>query len=157
MKRRSKQRGVGHVASILELTMVMGWFVIMILAEKTLSSANDARRSAEVDAVESASSTSGSACEGGDGVISKGIPQVSSALSALNGLGVPQTRTFAYYTDPLKAVRATRHATGEDQGLDGKSFEAERQLACVERPRDKAEGSLSLYRLPIWLRNLQGY
>ena len=158
IRRRARQRGVGHVASILELAMVMGWFVVMILAEKTLSHANDARRSAEVSAVESASSTSGSACEGGGAdVVQNGLPQASGIISALAGLGVPQTRTFAYYIDPMKTARATSRVAAADPSLDGKTFEAERQLACVEQPKDTPEGSLALYRLPIWLHNLSGY
>ena len=42
-----RQRGLAEVGTVLECAMVMGWFAFLILGEKSVSNAADARRSAE--------------------------------------------------------------------------------------------------------------
>lgn len=173
VRKRARQRGITHIPSILEAAMVMGWFVVMIVGEKTVSSANDARRSAENSAQQTASTTSGAACQGGHlesspglppatgapNIFPNGMPQAQGAIGAIAGLGVPPTKTFPYYVDPLENVKVQTKATaqGENDRAKGKSFEGQRQLGCVEKPLDSPQGSLEDYRMPIWAKNLQGY
>ncbi len=181
---RSARRGVTHVGAVLEAAMVMGWFVVMIVGEKSVSRANDARRSAENKAMQTASTSSGRYCKGGDAasggnglpqasggnglpqasggpdVFDNGKPQAERALAAIAGLGIPRTQTFPYYTDPLKNVRIAAQSQAQGDANDrakGKTFHGERQLGCVEKPLDKPKGTLDEYRQPLWQKNLQGY
>jgi hypothetical protein len=154
--------------------MVMGWFVVLMVGEKTVSSAADARRSAEDTAQQAASKTSTSYCQGGasaqsapglprananPSVAPNGTPEAQRALMAIAGLGIPRTQTFPYYTDPLKNVKveARSQADKDDDRARGKTFLGERQLGCLERPLDSPKGTLDQYRHPLWQKNLQGY
>lgn len=173
-KGRARRRGVTHVGTVLEAAMVMGWFVVMIVGEKSVSSANDARRSAENKATQTALTSSGKYCQGGSAadapglpqasggpqVFANGMPQAERAISAIAGLGIPRTQTFPYYTDPLKNVRVETESTAQGDVNDrakGKTFRGERQLGCLERPLDTPQGTLDQYRHPLWQTNLQGY
>ena len=87
------------------------------------------------------------------------MPNAASAISAIAGLGIPMTKTYAYYTMPLKNVRVkmTTQAASNNDRSGGHTFEGQRQLGCLEKPLDNPQGSLSEYRMPVWVKNLQGY
>lgn len=173
MKRRSRarQRGFSNVGTILEGAMVMGWFVVLLLGEKGVSSAADARRSAEGAAEESAVKSSANYCSGesasvgkataSPNVMTQNTPQVSSAVGIIQALGLGQQRTFPNYTNPLKNVDVNAQS-GADQvpgqvDPSSKTFEGERDLGCLEKPLDEPQGSMDQYRQKLWEQNLKGY
>lgn len=174
MKRRpsrARRRGVTSVSTILESAMVMGWFVVLLLAEKGLSSAAEARRSAESAAEESAVTSSAAYCEEGrvttsrtqvSPSVSNGAkPRVGSALGIVQALGLGGERTFALYLRPTKDVsvraRANAEAVQGDVNPADKTFEGSRRLGCLERSLDVPRGSLGDYRTKLWETNLKGY
>jgi hypothetical protein len=151
--------------------MVMGWFVVLLLAEQRLSSANDARRSAETAAQTMASNTSGSYCSpigvsdfpglpGVPGVpsiatpsiVPNGTMSVGTALSIISMMGFGRPQTYGYYVNPLLKVHVKAKST-----IDVQVFEGERQLSCLEKPLDRVKGSIDIYRHPMWIKNLLGY
>jgi hypothetical protein len=168
---RAGQRGISSVGTILESAMVMGWFVVLLLGEKGVSSATDARRSAESAAAESATKSSANQCQpqsaGASGartspsVISNGKPQVESAVALVQALGLGQQRTFPNYVKPLQNVLVQSTSSAEEVPGDvnpaGKQFEGQRDLGCLERPIDLPNGSMDQYRAKLWEQNLRGY
>jgi hypothetical protein len=152
--------------------MVMGWFCALILGEKKVCNAADARRSAEEAAQSAASKSSGSYCAGGGGepgtpglpnasvnasIVPNGKPDAQRAISAIAGLGIGGQPTFPYYTLPLQNVRVKASSQAQSDDGDNRSFFAERSLGCLERPLDMPTGQLDAYRLKIWVTNLMGY
>ena len=151
--------------------MVMGWFVALLLGEKGVSSAADARRSAETAAEESAISGAASYCQPKSASVGKamasgaasmaGKPQVSAAVAMIQALGLGQQRTFPNYLLPMQTVkvqsRSSADAVPGDVNPAGKTFEGARDLSCLEKPIDVPKGSMDEYRSKIWIQNLMGY
>ena len=170
-RRRARSRGVSTVSTVLESAMVMGWFVGLILGEKQVSNATDARRKAETASEESATAGSANYCnpstpsangaQTSPSVEQAGKPDVASAISLVQGLGLGSERTFPNYTTPLKNVVVSSTATANPvegkPSLDGKQFQGQRQLGCLEKPLDVPKGTLDSYRQKLWTQNLQGY
>ena len=168
---RARQRGFSSVGTILESAMVMGWFVVLLLGEKGVSNAADARRSAESAAEESATKSSANLCqaEGASvgkaqatpSVIQNGKPQVESAVALVQALGLGQQRTFPNYIKPLQNVLAKAQSSADEVAGDvnpaGKTFEGQRDLGCLEKPIDAPKGSMDEYRAKLWEQNLKGY
>jgi hypothetical protein len=168
---RRGQRGFTTAPTVLEAAMVMGWFVALLLGEKGVSSAADARRAAESAAAESATKSSASQCQpqssnaGGartsPSVISNGKPQVESAIALVQALGLGQQRTFPNYLKPLQnvLVQGTSNAEEVPGAVNpaGKTFEGQRNLGCLEKPIDVPKGSMDEYRARLWEQNLKGY
>jgi hypothetical protein len=160
---------------MLECGMIIGWYAFCILGEKKVSDATDAKRSSEDSAAQSASQTSGSYCQGTSAesrpglpaaqvmpsIMTKGMPDVSSALSLISSLGIGHAQTFPYYTLPLqdvevKAEAQMKHGPEDDHGH---SFKAQRNMGCTERTLDSPDPDMSVkaYRAPFWIKNLMGY
>jgi hypothetical protein len=151
--------------------MVMGWFVVLLLGEKGVSSAADARRSAESAAEESATKSSANECKPQNAsassartspsVIANGKPDVASAVALVQALGLGQQRTFPNYVKPLQNVLVQATSSAEavpgDVNPAGKSFEGQRDLGCLEKPIDTSKGSMDQYRAKLWEQNLKGY
>lgn len=151
--------------------MVMGWFVILLLGEKAVSSATDARREAETAAEESATKSAANMCQPQNAnigrartspsVISNGVPKVQAAIALVQALGLGSQRTFPIYLKPLQNVRVQATSSAEaipgQANPAGKSFEGKRDLGCLEKPMDSPRGSMDEYRMRLWIRNLQGY
>ncbi len=168
---RAKQRGVSTVSNVLESAMVMGWFVMLVLGEKGVSSAADARRGAESAAEQSAVSSAASYCQGkganvmraqaSPSVIPNGKPNVSSAVAMVQALGLGSQRTFPNYILPMKNVMVQSTSSAEEVPGEvnpaGKKFEGARDLGCLEKPLDVPKGSMDEYRMKLWLQNLKGY
>jgi hypothetical protein len=169
---RARQRGVSSVSNVLESAMVMGWFVVLVLGEKAVSNAADARRSAESAAEQSATKSSSSYCQPqsanvgqartSPSVVSNGVPpQVGAAVAIVQALGLGQQRTFPNYVKPLLNVLVKSTSSAEQVGGDvnpaGKSFEGLRDLGCLEKPIDASKGSMEQYRQKLWDQNLKGY
>lgn len=169
---RARRRGVSHVGTVLECAMVMGWFVALMLGEKKVSDASDARRSAEEAARANASASTASYCAGGGldatpgglppahvepSVVPHGAPPVSAAVSLLTSLGLGAQPTFPYYTLPEREVRVRAASTSSEQGVRGRVFGAERSLGCLEAPLDTPSGSLKSFRQKLWKDHLKGY
>ncbi|MDB4934343.1 MAG: hypothetical protein JWP87_1315 [Labilithrix sp.] len=168
---RSGKRGVSTVGTVLESAMVMGWFVVLLLGEKGVSNAADARRSAESAAEESATKSSANECQPQNAsvgkartspsVISNGQPQAQSAVAMVQALGLGQQRTFPNYVKPLKNVMVQSTSSADEVPGDvnpaGKSFEGSRDLGCLEKPIDTPKGSMDQYRQKLWEQNLKGY
>ena len=171
MRARRGQRGITTVPTVLESAMVMGWFVVLLLGEKGVSNAADARRSAETAAEESATKSSANECQPQSAsagqartspqVIQNGVPQVQSAVALVQALGLGQQRTFPNYTKPLKNVLVQGTSSADEVGGDvnpaGKTFEGSRDLGCIEKPIDTPMGSMNQYRQKLWEQNLRGY
>jgi hypothetical protein len=171
LRRRSRQRGISSVSTILESAMVMGWFVALLLGEKAVSSAADARRSAESAAEESATKSSASYCQSQSASVgnatasgssmSNGVPQVAAAVAMIQALGLGQQKTFPNYIKPLlnMVVKATSsaEAVAGDVNPAGKTFEGQRGRGCLEKPIDVPKGSMDEYRQKLWEQNLKGY
>ena len=171
LRARASQRGFSSVGTILESAMVMGWFVVLLLGEKGVSSAADARRSAESAAEESATKSSANQCQPqsassrkartSPSVISNGRPDVAAAVALIQALGLGQQRTFPNYLKPLQNVRVEATSSADEIAGDvnpaGKSFEGQRNLGCLEKPIDAPKGSMDEYRARLWQQNLQGY
>jgi hypothetical protein len=148
--------------TVLEAAMVMVWMVALVLGERAVARATDARRSAEDAAEQSASESSGSYCSGksasvrsahsNPSIMAGGKPDVQAAISAIAGLGLGGQRTFPYYLLPLQKVGVTASATADER-----EFVANRNLGCLERPLDVPQGTLGIYRMILWLTNLKGY
>lgn len=169
-RKRARARGVSTVSTVLESAMVMGWFVALILGEKQVSNATDARRKAETASEESATAGSANYCtpsspstngaQTSPSVEQSGKPNVSSAVSLVQGLGLGSERTFANYTTPMKNVVVSSTSTAnpvEGKPADDKQFQGQRQLGCLEKPLDVPKGTLDSYRQKLWNQNLQGY
>jgi len=176
IRARRGQRGMTTVPTILESAMVMGWFVVLLLGEKGVSNAADARRSAETAAEESATKSAANQCQpqgasGGQGgqpqartspqVIQNGVPQVQSAVALVQALGLGQQRTFPNYVKPLQNVLVQGTSSADEVAGDvnpaGKTFEGSRDLGCLEKPIDTPMGSMDQYRQKLWEQNLKGY
>lgn len=171
IRNRAGQRGISTVSTILESAMVMGWFVVLLLGEKGVSNAVDARRFAESAADESSSKSAASYCQAqsasvnkasaSPNVISNGKPNVASAVALVQALGLGNQRTFPDYILPLKNVQVYGRATADEVPGDvnpaGKQFEGERDLGCLEKPLDQPKGSMDQYRQKLWEQNLKGY
>ena len=169
--RRARQRGVSAVSTVLESAMVMGWFVVLLCGEMSVSSATDARRFAEDAAAESASKSAASYCQGQStniksarampSTVSNGVPQVQAAIALVQALGLGQQRTFPNYIKPLLNVlvksMSGAEATPGEVNPAGKQFEGLRDLGCLEKPIDIPKGSMDEYRQKLWQINLQGY
>jgi hypothetical protein len=168
---RANQRGFSSVGTILESAMVMGWFVVLLLGEKGVSNAADARRSAESAASESATKSSANQCQPqsanvgnartSPSVIANGKPDVASAIALVQALGLGQQRTFPNYVKPLQNVLVQGTSTADEVpgqvNPGGKSFEGQRDLGCLEKPIDTSQGSMDQYRAKLWEQNLKGY
>ncbi len=168
---RARQRGFSSVGTILESAMVMGWFVVLLLGEKGVSNAADARRSAESAAEESATKSAANQCQPqgasvpktqtSPSVIANGKPQVESAVALVQALGLGQQRTFPNYVKPLQNVLVQARSQADEVAGDvnpgGKSFEGQRDLGCLEKPIDAPKGSMDEYRSKLWEQNLKGY
>ena len=168
---RAGQAGFSTVGTILESAMVMGWFVALLLGEKGVSNAADARRSAESAAEESATKSSANQCKPqsasvgnartSPSVIANGKPDVASAIALVQALGLGQQRTFPNYVKPLQNVlvqgQAAADAVPGDVNPAGKTFEGQRDLGCLEKPNDTSQGSMDQYRAKLWEQNLKGY
>ena len=168
---RARQRGFSSVGTILESAMVMGWFVVLLLGETGVSSAADARRSAESAAEESATKSAANECKPqsassgnartSPSVIQNGRPQVASAVALVQALGLGQQRTFPNYIKPLQNVLVQSTSSAEEVPGDvnpaGKQFEGSRDLGCLEKPIDVPKGSMEQYRAKLWEQNLKGY
>ncbi|MBX3210470.1 MAG: pilus assembly protein [Labilithrix sp.] len=168
---RARQRGVSTVGTVLESAMVMGWFVVLLLGEMSVSSAADARRSAENAAAQSATKSSANECRPqsvsvgkartSPSVISNGQPQAQSAVALVQALGLGQQRTFPNYVKPLKNTLVQSTSSADEVPGDvnpaGKSFEGSRNLGCLEKPIDVPKGSMEEYRSKLWDQNLKGY
>ena len=168
---RARQRGFSSVGTILESAMVMGWFVVLLLGEKGVSNAADARRSAESAAEESATKSSANLCQAQGAsvgkaqatpsVISNGKPDVASAVALVQALGLGQQRTFPNYIKPLQNVLSKAQSSADEVAGDvnpaGKTFEGQRDLGCLEKPIDAPKGSMDEYRTKLWEQNLKGY
>ncbi len=168
---RGGQRGISHVSNVLESAMVMGWFVVLLLGEKAVSSATDARREAETAAEESATKSSANMCQPqsasvgrartSPSVISNGVPKVAAAIAMVQALGLGGQRTFPNYIKPMQNVLVqAKSAADQVPGQvnpAGRSFEGRRDLGCLEKPIDIPKGSMDEYRLRLWIQNLQGY
>ena len=151
--------------------MVMGWFVVLLLGEKAVSAATDARREAETAAAESATKSSANQCQPqsvnvgrartSPSVISSGVPMVQAAIAMVQALGLGGQRTFANYIKPLQniVVRASASAAevSGDVNPAGRTFEGQRGLGCLEKPIDVPKGSMDEYRARLWVQHLQGY
>jgi hypothetical protein len=170
--RRGRQRGVSSVSNVMESAMVMGWFVVLLLGEMSVSSAADARRYAEDAAAESASKSAASYCQGQSAQIKtasatpQSIPNgkpngVQAAVAMVQALGLGNQPTFPNYLKPLLNVlvksRSSAEAVPGDVNPAGKQFEGLRDLGCLEKPLDRPQGSMEFYRQMLWQRNLQGY
>jgi pyruvate/2-oxoglutarate dehydrogenase complex dihydrolipoamide acyltransferase (E2) component len=173
VKRRSRatQRGFSSVGTVLESAMVMGWFVVLLLGEKGVSSAADARRSAESAAEESATKSSANECQAQGASVGKasaspsvkqnGKPQVESAVALVQALGLGQQRTFPNYVKPLQNVVVQASSSADEVAGDvnpaNKTFEGSRDRGCLEKPIDAPKGSMDEYRSKLWEQNLKGY
>ncbi len=171
MRRRARQRGISHTSNVLEAAMVMGWFVVLLLGEKAVSNATDARRYAESAAEESAVKSSANYCQAqGANVatatanaspLSQNKPDVASAVAMIQALGLGQQRTFPDYLNPLKNVMVQSQSSADavpgDVNPAGKQFQGQRDLGCQEKPLDVPKGSMDEYRQKLWQQNLQGY
>ncbi len=163
LRARTRARGVIPVSVVLECAMVIGWFAFLIVGEKAVSSATDARRSAEDSAEESATGSSASHCTPTPASVGSAqampsigqgtMPQAQPAVGVATALGVGNERTFPNYVLPMKTVNVT--ARGSDDS--GKQFIGERGLGCTEKSLDQTKGSMDQYRHKIWVTNLQGY
>jgi hypothetical protein len=166
---RARQRGFSQIGTVLEAAMVMGWFVVLLLGERRLSAAADARRSAEISAQTSASTASSSYClPVGVGmsdfpgvpsptittpsIVPNGTMSVSTAISMVGMLGIGRPRTYGYFVNPLLKIHVKAQSS-----IDGQVFEGERELSCLERPLDLPNGSIDVFRHPLWIKNLLGY
>ena len=177
MRSRRGQRGITTVPTVLESAMVMGWFVVLLLGEKGVSSAADARRSAETAAEESATKSAANQCvpqsasglQGGQAastrttpqVIPNGVPPVQPAVALVEALGLGEQRTFPNYVKPLQNLMVQGTSSAEEVAGDvnpaGKTFEGSRDLGCLEKPIDTPMGSMNQYRQKLWEQNLMGY
>lgn len=151
--------------------MVMGWFVVLLLGEKGVSSAADARRSAEDAAAESATKSSANMCQPqsasvgkartSPSVVNNGKPDVGSAVALVQALGLGQQRTFPNYILPLKNVLVQSSSSADEVAGNvnpsGKTFQGQRDLGCLEKPIDVSKGSMDEYRAKLWEQNLKGY
>lgn len=170
--RRAGQRGVSSVGNVMESAMVMGWFVVLLLGEMSVSSAADARRFAEDAAAESASKSAASYCQGQGAQIRTATaspssipngtpPGVAAAVAMVQALGLGQQPTFPNYLKPLLNVlvksKSSAEAVPGSVNPAGKTFEGLRDLGCLEKPLDRPQGSMEFYRQKLWMQNLQGY
>ena len=170
--RRGRQRGVSSVSNIMESAMVMGWFVVLLLGEMSVSSATDARRFAEDAAAESASKSAASYCQAqgaqiktasaqGSSIPNGTPPGVAAAIAMVQALGLGNQPTFPNYIKPLLNILVKSRSSAEkvpgQVDPSGKTFEGLRDLGCLEKPLDRKEGSMEFYRQMLWQRNLQGY
>lgn len=170
--RRGRQRGVSSVSNIMESAMVMGWFVVLLCGEMSVSSATDARRYAEDAAAESASKSAANYCQAqpaqiktasaqGSSIPNGTPPGVAAAIAIVQALGLGNQPTFPNYLKPLLNVlvksRASAEKTPGEVDPSGKTFEGLRDLGCLEKPLDRKQGSMEFYRQVLWQRNLQGY
>jgi hypothetical protein len=157
VRRRARRRGVSTTSAILEAALVMGWFVVLLLGERAVSTARDARHEAEEAAQESAVHASAHRCEGGSAgraritVTAGGKLDVSAAISLLMALGhVSGARTWSYYVKSLEKVETNAVATE-------RNVAARRTHGCLEKPLDVPHGTMPTYRQAFWLQNLKGY
>lgn len=160
--RRARSRGMVTVGNVLECAMVMGWFVILILGEMAVSTANDSRREAETTSEQSATASAASHCQpkienvgqamGTPSVLPGGTPNASAVISAIAGLGIGGERTFINYIKPLQNIETKATARTRTH-----EFEGQRELGCLEKPIDLPRGSMDQYRIKIWVTNLMGY
>jgi len=171
LRARARQRGISHTSNDLEAAMVMGWFCVLLLGEKAVSNAADARRYAESAAEESAVKSSASYCQAQSAqvatasanasTLSQNTPDVASAVGMIEALWLGQQRTFPDYTNPLKNVTVQSQSSAEavpgDVNPAGKQFQGERDLGCQEKPLDQPKGSMDEYRQKMWQQNLEGY
>jgi len=162
---------INPVSNVLEAAMVMGWFAILVLGERSGSSATDARRYAETSAEQTATASSANQCQpqqvnvmnatSSPSVISNGKPQVAAAVALIQALGLGQQRTFPNYIKPLLNVlvssKSIADAVPGEVNPGGKSFEGFRNLGCSEKPLDTPKGSMDQYRQRLWQLNLEGY
>jgi hypothetical protein len=168
---RARARGVSSVSNVLESAMVMGWFVTLLLGEKAVSNAADARRSAESAAEQSATQSSANNCQpqsasvgkahSSPSVVTNGKPQVQAAVALIQALGLGQERTFPNYLNPLKNVLVQATSSADpvpgDVNPANKQFEGLRDLGCTEKSLDVPKGSMDEYRSKLWTQNLKGY
>ena len=168
---RARSAGMTTVPTILESAMVMGWFVVLLLGEKGVSNAADARRSAESAAEESATKSAANQCQPASAsvgqartspqVIPNGVPPVAAAVGMVQALGLGQQRTFPNYIMPMKNVLVQGTSSADEVAGDvnpaGKTFEGSRDLGCLEKPIDTPKGSMDEYRQRLWEQHLRGY
>lgn len=169
---RRARRGVSPVSTVLEAAMVMGWFAVLVLGERAVSSAADARRSAENAAEQSSTQSSAAYCAPAavtlgaaravPSVTPSGKPNVSIAISLISTLGgTAGARTWQYYVKALVTVRvkstATASPTPGDNDPSDNTFEAVRRQGCLEKPLDLPKGTMDAYRQVFWIKNLMGY
>jgi hypothetical protein len=169
---RRASRGVSPVSTVLEAAMVMGWFAILVLGERAVSSAADARRSAETAAEQSSTQSSAGYCtpsavtigtaRAAASVTSSTKPNVSIAISLISALGgATGARTWQYYVKALVTVQVKSTATASpvpgDNDPSDRTFEADRRQGCLEKPLDLPKGTMDVYRHVFWIKNLMGY
>jgi len=161
--KRARSRGMSNVSNVMESAMVIGWFVLLIIGEKQVSTAADARRASEDSSESTASKSAANYCQPQQetyngaqvrpSTLPGGMPNASAVISAIAGLGIGSERTFPNYIKPLQNIEAlasTRTRTHD--------FVGQRELGCLERPLDTSpKGSMDQYRIKIWITNLQGY
>lgn len=172
---RHCRRGFSHVSTMLEISAVMGWFVVLVLGEKFVGDAVTARRAAEISAQESVSSSAMQYCGGsspsptsiGQSVRSaldvavNGTPDLSEIIGIVAGLGLEYQKTFSLYLDPLRESTAgAQSGTVTPHPLVGSgsySFNVHRTMACLERSKDSPIPDIAEYRNSIFTTNIQGY
>ena len=169
---RARARGITPVPVIIEAAMCMGWTCALIVGEKGMTQAVNARRAVEDGADESASRTSAANCQPVEpsltaGSISPSVfqtpkPNVQTAISAVAGLGLGGERTFPYYLLPMQNVRVEGQKEQSIRidpriGEEEHTFQSSRSRGCVEKVLDSPMGSEDQYRLKIWLTKFMGY
>jgi hypothetical protein len=160
---------------MLEISAVMGWFVVLVLGEKFVGDAVTARRAAEISAQESVSSSAMSYCAGSSAsptsigqavhsaidVAVNGKPDLSQIIGIVAGLGLGSQKTFSLYLDPLQESTAgAQSAQVKPHPLVGQGtyrFDVQRTMACLERSKDSPIPDIAEYRNAIFTTDIQGY
>jgi hypothetical protein len=180
-KRKTRQRGLSHIATTLEAAMIMGGLAVLVAGQKRLDSAITARRAVEISAQDSATSAAaecqGKASEqwlGEIGATSKmnfasvdllGLP--NGALPVTQPLGISHPQAFHAQQTPLRHTTSLGLSTRTQahDNADGTTTEevhtvaSQRQLSCqdIPQPTTTPDARIRSLRSPLWTRNLMGY
>jgi hypothetical protein len=176
-KARGRSAGLTPVANVLEGALSIGFFVVLIIGEKALSTGIGARRDVEDAADESATLSGAAYCETNSpsdtrasidpSTVTSSHPNTQAATSFVSAIGIGQEKPFSYYTDQMQHVVVTGREAASlrvrpNAGTTEATYRANRSLGCAERPKDKPCsgdkcGSEDDYRTHYWTTKVMGY
>lgn len=162
-RRRARSGGFSHVSTTLEAAAILGWFALVVTAEKKLDDAVTSRRSVEDSATATAHASAGQcgaapiATPVGDVtprpavVISHedrlGVPDL--ALPAVETVGLTRQLTFRAQQTPLARANAVAR--------EGTKFTAQRKVYCEDKAPATPIPPVAPERTMVWMRNVMGY